>query len=227
MLEEPIKTTKYLKEEWQVRKKVMEAILDILSDGQSHSSKYILDQLNKQGFTVIKRLINSVLFNEARRYVLYDKETFTYRLREVEPEEIDQAATSAYLRSTLEVRSRTIKARVVGRNDEYVFTTSKLTSPAFFETSAKSRTIQVILNENHPLFSSLDNLLDNNSNDSNHEMCEGLVEARKLFELLLVAWSKYENTQPDGPRRFKVEEARLEWGRNARAFLLDELEEDV
>lgn len=227
MLDETIRTAKYLKEEWHVRKEVMEAILDILSDGQPHSSRHILDQLEKQGFTIPKRLVNSILFSEARRYVLYDKKTFTYRLREVEPEEIDQAATSPHLRSKPAVRSQEIKARFIGRNDEYVFTTSKLTGPAFFETSAKSRTIQVILNENHPLFSSLDELLDPNSNDSNQEMYERLVESRKLFELLLAAWSKYENTQPDGPRRFKVEEARLEWGRNARAFLLDELEEEA
>lgn len=227
MLDETIRTAKYLKEEWHVRKEVMEAILDSLSDGQPHSSRHILDQLEKQGFTIPKRLVNSILFSEARRYVLYDKKTFTYRLREVEPEEIDQAATSPHLHSKPAVRSQEIKARFIGRNDEYVFTTSKLTGPAFFETSAKSRTIQVILNENHPLFSSLDELLDPNSNDSNQEMYERLVESRKLFELLLAAWSKYENTQPDGPRRFKVEEARLEWGRNARAFLLNELEEEA
>lgn len=227
MLDETIRTAKYLKEEWHVRKEVMEAVLDILSDGQPHSSRHILDQLEKQGFTIPKRLVNSILFSEARRYVLYDKKTFTYRLREVEPEEIDQAVTSAHLRSKPAVRSQEIKARFIGRNDEYVFTTSKLTGPAFFETSAKSRTIQVILNENHPLFSSLEEVLDPNSNDSNQEMYQRLVESRKLFELLLAAWSKYENTQPDGPRRFKVEEARLEWGRNARAFLLDELEEEA
>jgi hypothetical protein len=76
------------------------------------------------------------------------------------------------------------------------------------------------------LFSSLDILVEPISNGDCNDMYQRLIQSRKSVELLLVAWSKYENDQPDGPRKYKVEEARLEWGRNARAFLLDELEDE-
>lgn len=226
LLDEMANTIMYLKEEWHIRKEVMEAVLDILGDGQPHTSRHILDQLEKQGFTIPKRLVNSVLFSEARHYVVYDKKTFTYRLREVESQEIDQAILSAAMpNGKYKNESQGIKARYMGRNDEYVFTTSQLTGPAFFETSAKSRTIQVVINENHPLFSSLDILVEPISNGDCNDMYQRLIQSRKSVELLLAAWAKYENDQPDGPRKHKIEEARLEWGRNARAFLLDELED--
>ena len=217
----------YLKEEWHVRKIVMEAILDILSSGRPHTARQILDLLEQRGYTIPKRLVNSVLFSEARRYVFYDKKTFTYKLHCVEANEIDQVTVPAVAPAgTSEDKSQEIKARYIGRNDEYVFTTSKLTGPAFFETSAKSRTIQVILNENHPLFASFDIWVDSISTGDCQNMYQRLIQSRKSFELLLAAWSKYENDQPDGPRKFKVEEARLEWGRNVRSFLEGDREDE-
>jgi hypothetical protein len=50
-----------------------------------------------------------------------------------------------------------------------------------------------------------------------------LQQAKQTFELLLAAWAKYENELPDGQRKFRAEEARSEWGRNARLLLMDEL----
>jgi hypothetical protein len=225
---EMAKPTMYLKEEWHVRNKVMDAILDLLSDGQEQTSRQILDRLEKRGFTIPKRLVNSVLFSEARRYVFYDKKTFTYRLREAESSEIDQTLSfvSVSTNGRNENGSYEIKAQYIGRNDEYIFTTSKLTGPAFFEISAKSRTIEIILNENHPLFPSFDLLVDPISQGDCQDMYQSLIQARKTLELLLAAWSKYESDQPDGPRKFKAQEARLDWGRNARAFLMDDLEDD-
>lgn len=220
------KTATYLSEEWHVRKLVMDAVLDVLSDGLQHSSRQILEKLEQQGLTIPKRFVNSILFSEARRYVVYDKISFTYSLREVEAGELEQVDWASLIHTNSEKGSQEIKARYIGRNDEYIFSASKLTGPAFFETSAKSRTIQVVLNESHPLFSNLDILIEPISNNLNQEMYQNSVKSRKLLELLLASWSKYENDQPEGPRRFKVEEARLEWGRNARAFLLDELDED-
>jgi len=217
---------RYLKDEWHVRKRVMDAILGVLSDGQSYSSRQLLDLLATQGLTVPKKLINSILFSEAHRYILYDHKAFTYQLRECPQDQFDQAAEFSLVNNDADKVSQEIRARYIGRNDEYVFVTSKLTGSAFFETSAKSRTIQVILNENHPIFPSLKVLLESNSNDDLQEMNQRLMGSRKLFELLLASWCKYENDQPNGPRKFKVEESRLDWGRSARLFLLDELEDD-
>lgn len=62
---------------------------------------------------------------------------------------------------------------------------------------------------------------------SNYEEMQQLVlQARQTFELLLTAWAKYENDLPDSPRKFKPEESRIEWGRNARLILMDELDDN-
>lgn len=219
-------TKMFLKEEWHTRHVVMQASLDVLSDGQPYTSRQILDVLNKRGFSIPKRLINSVLFSEARRYVSYDRKTFTYRLREVEQAELDAAVRSFRGQSVPSETKHEVKARYIGRNDEYIFTASSNTGPAFFDTSAKSRTIQVRLNQDHPLFASLGPLLEPINGASCEEIRQRLQQARQMVELLLAAWAKYENDLPRGPRKFRAEEARLEWGRNARMLLIDELDEE-
>ena len=233
MLDEVAEASIYLKEEWHARRIVMEAALEILSDGKPHTSRHILDELIKRGLTIPKRLVNSVLFSEARRYVSYDKRTFTYQLRQVERTEIDgavenlsQVASPADNVSNGATQSQEIRARYIGRNDEYVFSPTSSTGPAFFDTSAKSRTIEVRINEQQPLFPDLDELLAPVDDTSGDHIRNRFVRGQEVLKLLLAAWAKYENDLPDGPRRFKAQEARLEWGRNARLLLVDNLDEE-
>jgi len=218
--------TMYLTKEWHARKQVLEAALEVLSDGQPRTSRHILDQLAKCGVTVPKRLVNSVLFSEGRRYVIYDKKAFTYRLRELPEEGID-ITVEVVPNMTDQINSRReIKARYIGRNDEYVFTSNEATSPAFFEVSARGSTIEVILNENHPLYTRLDSLLGSAPENDSAAINQQLIQAQECIKLLMVAWAKNESEQPEGPRRFRVEETRLDWGRNARAFLINGLGEE-
>lgn len=233
MVERLEEETIYLTEEWHARRIVMEATLKILSDGKPHSSRHILDELIKRGITIPKRLVNSVLFSEARRYVSYDKRTFTYQLRQVERTKIDgaienlsQAPLAADNVSNGATQSQVIRARYIGRNDEYVFSPTRSTGPAFFDTSAKSRTIEIRINEQHPLFADLDELLVPVDDTSGDHVRNRFVRGQEVLKLLLAAWAKYENDLPDGPRKFKAQEARLEWGRNARLLLVDNLDEE-
>lgn len=220
----------YLKEEWHARHVVMEAALEELSDGEPHTSQQILDALIKRGLTIPKRLVNSVLFSEARRYVSYDKKTFTYRLRQIACEEIDRSVTdidtsALQQNETLDVEGE-IKARYIGRNDEYVFSSSTNTGPTFFDTSAKSCTIDIALNQNHPLYESLCTLLDTIDDLDCEQLQQRIFQAQRTVEVMLAAWSKYENDLPNGPRKFKAEEMRSEWGQNARLLLMDYLDEE-
>jgi len=230
MLDEIAETRIYLKEEWHVRRIVMEGALEELSDGEPHTSQQILDALIKRGLTIPKRLVNSVLFSEARRYVSYDKKTFTYRLRQITFDEIDGAVTNIDTRALQQNEppdvEGEIKARYIGRNDEYVFSSSTNTGPTFFDTSAKSRTIEIALNQNHPMYESLRTLLDTIDDLDCEQLRQRILQAQRTVEVMLAAWSRYENDLPNGPRKFKAEEMRSEWGRNARLLLMDSLDEE-
>ncbi len=77
-------------QEWQHRKVVMEAILEVLQDGKPRTARQILLRLpTDEGFKVNKRLVNSILFSEAKRYVIYNRNSYTYRMRPADEPVID------------------------------------------------------------------------------------------------------------------------------------------
>ena len=70
------------RQEWQLRKVVMEAILDLLGDGKPRTAWQILHGLPfQEGIRVNKKLVNSILFSEAKRYVFRDNGSYTFRIR--------------------------------------------------------------------------------------------------------------------------------------------------
>jgi len=70
------------RQEWQYRKVVMEAILDLLDDGKPRTAWQILHSLPYQDdFRVNKTLVNSILYSEAKRYVVRDNGSYTFRIR--------------------------------------------------------------------------------------------------------------------------------------------------
>jgi hypothetical protein len=226
-------TKRFKLEELGIRQIVMDATLKILCDGQPHTARDILDQLKQQGFRIPKRLVNSILFSEARRYVKYNKSNFTYQLKELEEDGPDKALEKVDVASTPVTvnienpATNEIKATLISRNDEYLFKSSPINGPVLFETEAISHIFEIKLNENHPLYSALSQILSLRPSDSEvDDLCNQLDDAQNALELLLAAWAKYEHDQPEGPRRRKVEEARIEWGRNARLLALDDMDED-
>lgn len=198
-------------DEWRIRKRVVDAAIDVLADGQPRTAQQITAELQKRGLNISKRLLNSVLFSEARRYVVYDKQAYSYTLR--------RTALSESVEVPIHNPAPELKARYVGRNDEYTFVSGASTGPAFFETATKSRTTEIVFNKEHPLFSSFAVIFESTPTD-NHAVSRKLAQAKKCIALMIVAWAKFENEQPAGPRKFKAEEMRIEWGRNVRRFLI-------
>ncbi|QTR45751.1 hypothetical protein J9253_17425 [Thiothrix litoralis] len=216
----------YLKEEWHVRKIILEAALDVLSDGQNHTARQIISQLEKKNINAPKKLVNSVLFSEGRRYVTYNKSSFFYQLRSVDESEIEKNI-DIIKNIPIETRENScnaIKAKYIGKNDEFIFTSKKSTSPAFFDIFSKGRTIEVSLNENHPLFFDLNELLFFSMENKDHS---SNLMARKVIDLMVASWAKYESEQPEGARKNKAEEARIDWGKHARDILFSELTQDI
>lgn len=108
---------------------------------------------------------------------------------------------------------RTIEDRL-----KYVFVESAMDTPAFFSVAPRGGAIMVRINTEHPVYTHLIEVLEKQEDDS-PENAEGrLANAREGLKLLLEAWARYEDEQPEGPRRDAAMDARSDWGRVARRF---------
>lgn len=212
--------------EWQLRSKLLDHLLDILADGRSWKSRDLVTELLGRGVQVDKKLVNSVLFSEGRRYAFYDKSTYTYTLSQAEGEDLAQRVVfhdTSHLKSNpgnsngnASQQEPQLAARV-HHKPQIRHCSKSATSPAFFEVNSKGGEVEIIYNEAHLLFQHLrrDATLTRNSND---------LDGHAIFEFLLTAWARMEEDQPNEKRRSKVQEVRHAWGRSVRDLLLDDME---
>ena len=56
--------------------------------------------------------------------------------------------------------------------------------------------------------------------ESQESLKDRLVRARSGMKLLLFAWARYEDETPEGNEKDSITDARLDWGRVARKFLM-------
>jgi hypothetical protein len=137
------------------------------------------------------------------------------RQQEIFEELIEQGATQK--------QAEELAAQTVGRGLKYTFVEANLNSPAFFDVKPRGGAVIVSLNINHPAYNHLVELLQIDVETSGEdELRTRLISAREGLELLLMAWARYEDEQPNGTRRVRAQEARWDWGRMAREFLIDE-----
>lgn len=117
--------------------------------------------------------------------------------------------------------AKELAARTVSTGLKYAFAHADLETSAFFSVRQKGGSIIITLNTSHPAFSSLVEVLerDPEQDGSDEELQRRLDNALHGLKLLLMAWARYEDEQPDGPRRTQAQEARYDWGRLARQFL--------
>lgn len=97
---------------------------------------------------------------------------------------------------------------------KFQFTEAALDSPAFFSVQPRGGVILIALNTKHPVHEHLIEVLDPNESEGNGS----LQNAREGMRLLLEAWARYEDEQPEGARRDSCMDARNDWGRVARHF---------
>lgn len=107
---------------------------------------------------------------------------------------------------------------------KYVFADASLESSAFFSVKPKGGAIIITLNTNHPAYKHLIEVLQSEGEEEMEveELRGRLVNAWRGLKLLLEAWARYEDEQPLGSLRHKVQDARSDWGRVARQFLDNE-----
>jgi len=122
-----------------------------------------------------------------------------------------------------EKAAATIAARTISDGQKYVFAEIDMESPAFFSVRQKGGTNVITLNTNHPAHSRLIEVLGEESDGLSEEELRGrLNSASDGLKLLLLAWARFEDEEPDGARRERAQETRINWGKLARYFLRDE-----
>ena len=112
----------------------------------------------------------------------------------------------------------------VGKDNKVRVIVSSQSTPAFFDVEPFPNVIQVVLNDEHPVYSHLYELLhpepeeiDQDEYFSEDEMRTRLAKATAAFHILIYAWARYEDEQTDKAKR-AVRNSRIEWGKYAEEF---------
>ena len=130
---------------------------------------------------------------------------------------IEQTLTEA---GVTESQAKELAATTISDNLKYVFVDADLDNPAFFSVKPKGGAILITLNTKHPAYENLVEILEDEVENVDIETLRSrLAKSHKGLKLLLAAWARYEDEQPDGKRRQDTQDARIDWGRMARQFL--------
>ena len=144
-----------------------------------------------------------------------ERQTYEERQKEISKELEEQGATHE--------NAEELAAQTVGHGLKYKIIESSVNSPAFFDVKPRGGAVIISLNVDHPAYEHLVELLQSDVDGADeNDLRTRLLRARNGLELLLMAWARYEDEQPDGPLREKAQDARWDWGRLAREFLRDD-----
>ncbi len=112
---------------------------------------------------------------------------------------------------------------VFENNLKYQFVESDFDGPAFFSVKSRGGKILIALNTNHPAYQKLIEVLEKSTDgEKQDELQNRLQNASEGLKLLLMAWARYEDEQPDGTKKNNVQDSRTDWGRIARDFLKED-----
>jgi hypothetical protein len=110
---------------------------------------------------------------------------------------------------------------MIKSNVLYQFIESNFESSAFFSVSPVGGKIIIKLNTSHPAYGQFVEILNEeiDNNTEKDEIIRRLINARNGMKLLLMAWARYEDEQPDGKLKDKVKDTRMDWGKMASEFM--------
>lgn len=113
-----------------------------------------------------------------------------------------------------------LAATTVSDGLKYVFAEADLETPAFFSVRQRGGSILITLNTSHPAYENLVEVLETGATEDDvAQLQQRLARAADGLKLLLMAWARFEDEQPDGGRRTAAQDTRIDWGRLARQFL--------
>jgi hypothetical protein len=142
-----------------------------------------------------------------------EKKPVEERKKEVEKTLFDEGVANA----------QEVVDRLFSNNLKYQFVDSDFESHAFFTVKSRGGKILITLNINHPAYQNLVEVLDKEfEGEDEDELKFRLINASEGLKLLLMAWARYEDEQPDGARKNSAQDARMDWGRVAKDFLKED-----
>jgi hypothetical protein len=115
----------------------------------------------------------------------------------------------------------TFAQEIISSNVLYQFIESSFESKAFFSVSPVGGKIIIKLNTSHPAYNQFVEVLNEDifDNIDKLDIIQRLKSARNGMKLLLMAWARYEDEQPDGKMKDKVKDTRMDWGKMAAEFM--------
>ena len=120
-----------------------------------------------------------------------------------------------------QVDPQTAKSRateMVDKGRRVQIQAGRLDSSAFFGVESVGNVIQVWLNDRHPAYQHLIEVLMGDEESSVDDLELRLQKADFTLQMLLVAWARYEDKLPKVDRE-RAQDMRMDWGREARRFL--------
>lgn len=119
-----------------------------------------------------------------------------------------------------EKEAEELAGHTVDNGLKYVFAKADLQTSAFFSVKLKGGAMIITLNTSHPAYDNLVDILEEDVEGVEaSELRDRLTKALGGLKLLLTAWARYEDEEPDGNRRIAAQETRNDWGRIAWRFL--------
>jgi hypothetical protein len=103
-------------------------------------------------------------------------------------------------------------------SEKFILRNANLDTDAFFSVNIEYDKILVQLNNSHPAYTNLIEILDDTEISSEMKVEERLEKASMGLKLLLLSWARYEDEQVD-KFRDRVKQVRREWGKVALDFL--------
>jgi len=160
---------------------------------------------------------------EATEERVQEGHTGTSDAQEQKPESERMADVERSLQDEGVTNSKEIVEGLFRNNLKYQFVESDYDGPAFFTVKPRGGKILISLNTNHPAYHKLIEVLEQTTDSiSIEDLQRRLINASEGLKLLLMAWARYEDEQPDGQRKTNSQDARQDWGRIAREFLQED-----
>ncbi len=199
-------------DETESRLRMLFEMCRILGDNLARTGRELAAELNAKGIAADKSLVNNILFREGRSYVNYDRATHSYSLKTKQSPPDPRVGTKPLAAG--KVGKRTIDATHAGQSQHIKFSLGKQGSLAFFDMESRGSELDIELNADHPATRRLQQIFGGAMDTSDPQVLKvHLQQSRDFILQLIIAWAKYEDEQPDGPRRQKANDSRWEWGR--------------
>jgi hypothetical protein len=102
-----------------------------------------------------------------------------------------------------------LKVTLLSTNQRFEFIEKDISSPAFFTVERRGGAVDVLINANHPFANQFSYFLDK-CNEKN---------VKTFIEVIFSSWAKLELDAPEGPRRERISETRIEWSRELKKMI--------